>query len=104
MKDITPDVIHQFVRNVELFKDLTDSERELMAAAIEVREYPANSLLFEENSPRKRLYLVYTGEIELFKKTPFGEERRLAFFGRYDFLGEGALRDSSRYVILFIQY
>ena len=93
MKNITPDVIYQFVRNVELFNDLTESERELMAGAIEVREYPANTLLFEENSPRQRLYLVYNGEIELFKKTPFGEERRLAFFGRNDFLGEGALLD-----------
>jgi aspartate ammonia-lyase len=39
------------------------------------------------------LYLIYEGEIELFKRTAFGEERRLAFFQKLDFLGEGALLD-----------
>ena len=30
-------------------------------------------------------------KVKLFKKTPFGEEKRLSFFSKYDFLGEGFL-------------
>jgi aspartate ammonia-lyase len=85
--------IHQFLGQIQLFADLTDTERDLIADNLEVREYEPGALLFEENSPRLRLYLIYEGEIELFKRTAFGEERRLAFFQKLDFLGEGALLD-----------
>lgn len=85
--------IHQFLKQIQLFADLTDPERGLIADNLEVREYEPGALLFEENSPRLRLYLIYEGEIELFKRTAFGEERRLAFFQKLDFLGEGALLD-----------
>ncbi len=85
--------IHQFLKQIQLFADLTDPERDLIADNLEVREYEPGALLFEENSPRLRLYLIYEGEIELFKRTAFGEERRLAFFQKLDFLGEGALLD-----------
>ncbi|MCP4580755.1 MAG: aspartate ammonia-lyase [candidate division Zixibacteria bacterium] len=86
-------VIKEFIARVELFKDLDDTELKLFADNIEIMEVKPDSLLFEENSPRKYLYIIHSGEIELFKKTPYGEEKRLAFFGKYDFLGEGAVMD-----------
>ncbi len=85
--------IIDFLGRVELFKDLDSGELELFARHVETEEHGPDRLLFEENSPRKRLYIIRSGEIELFKKTPFGEEKRLAFFGECDFLGEGALMD-----------
>lgn len=86
-------IINRFIEQIELFKDLDEDERNLFAGNVEVMDFEPNTLLFEENSPRKRLFIIYSGEIELFKKTPFGEEKRLSFFGKYDFLGEGALMD-----------
>ncbi len=88
-----PEIINEFIKKVQLFDDLEDNERQLLAENMQMQEFEANSYLFEENSPRKNLYIIYSGEVELFKKTPFGEEKRLAFFGRYDFLGEGAFMD-----------
>ncbi|HEX2869307.1 MAG TPA: aspartate ammonia-lyase [Ignavibacteriales bacterium] len=88
-------VINEFIKEIELFKDLTEDERRLLSDEIEVRTYEANSIVFAENTPRKNLFIIYEGEIELFKKTPFGEEKRLSFFSKYDFLGEGALMDDS---------
>ena len=85
--------INSFIIKVKLFKDLNNKETKLIAENIEIIKLKPNDLLFEENSPRKNLHIIYKGEIELFKKTPFGEEKRLTFFREYDFLGEGALMD-----------
>lgn len=90
-----PGVIIEFLREIELFKNLTGEELSLISQSVEVRKYTANSLIFTENNPRKSLFIIYDGEVELFKKTPFGEEKRLSFFSKYDFLGEGALMDDS---------
>jgi len=85
--------IKEFIARVELFKDLGDDELDLIITSIEIKEFKSGTLLFEENSPRRFLYIIHSGEIELFKKTPYGEEKRLALFSKYDFLGEGALMD-----------
>jgi aspartate ammonia-lyase len=86
-------VINEFLRRIELFKGLDDNERALVAGLVEVREIEKSTLLFQENSPRENLFLIFEGEIELFKRSPYGEEKRLSFFGKYDFLGEGSLMD-----------
>jgi len=88
-------VIKDFLKNIELFYDLTEKEREFLAGNFEYRTYEQNSMLFVENNPRKNLFLIIEGEVELFKKTPFGEEKRLSFFNKYDFIGEGAFLDDS---------
>lgn len=88
-------VVKEFLKKIALFKELTDTELELVTNLIEIKTYENGSYLFYENNPRKNLFIIYEGEVELFKRTPFGEEKRLAFFSRYDFLGEGALLDDS---------
>lgn len=85
------EVIIEFLKKVELFKDLDTGERRLLTENIKVETFKPDQFLFKENAPRKYLFLIYNGEVELFKKTSLGEEKRLAFFGKYDFLGEGAL-------------
>jgi len=86
-------IITSFLKHIELFKDLSDSERELVAQKVQVRNIKADEFLFQENMLRKNLFLIYEGEVELFKKTSFGEEKRLTFFSKFDFLGEGSLLD-----------
>ncbi len=88
-----PSNIEQFVAKIELFSDLTADERELIARSAEVTQLDRGQFLFQENSPRKKLWMIYSGEVELFKKSPLGEEKRLTLFSKYDFLGEGALMD-----------
>ncbi len=84
--------IIEFLRQVELFRDLDKEELALFSEEITVKEYKARSLLFTENCPAgKYLYIIYNGEVELFKKTPYGEEKRLTFFGTHDFVGEGTM-------------
>jgi aspartate ammonia-lyase len=86
-------LIHEFIKEIGLFKGLNADELKLIAKNLETREFEPNSLLFTENSPRKHVYIIYNGEVELFKTSPYGEEKRLSFFRKYDFLSEGALMD-----------
>ncbi len=84
-----------FLKKIELFSDLDDVELQLVAVSFEEKHYQQNSLLFVENNIRKNLFIIVDGEVELFKRTPFGEEKRFYIFGKLDFLGEGALIDDS---------
>jgi aspartate ammonia-lyase len=87
--------VKNFLRKIELFKDLNDNECELLARNFEVQTFTQNSLLFVENNVREYLYIITDGEVELFKRTPFGDEKRLTIFSKFDFLGEGAFIDDS---------
>lgn len=87
-----PNEIKKFLKGVELFRDLNDEELDQFLGEIESKHFKANEFLFSENAPgHKFLYLIHAGEVELFKHTPYGEEKRLSFFGRFDFLGEGTM-------------
>lgn len=88
-------VINEFLKHIQLFKELNDVQLELICNKVKVENYSTNSLLFSENNIRKNLYLIYEGEVELFKRTPYGGEKRLSIFSKYDFIGEGALMDDS---------
>jgi aspartate ammonia-lyase len=85
--------VKECLGKVQLFKDLDEKERGIFSENVEILDLEANQLLFEENSLRKNLYIIHSGEIELFKKTPLGEKKRLALFRKNDFLGEGAFMD-----------
>ena len=85
----------EFIKGVDLFNSLNEIEKERLANHFEVKEYQQGAYLFKENSPRDVVYVIYEGEVELFKRTPFGEEKRLSFFRQYDFIGEGCLVDNS---------
>ena len=84
-----------FLKRNELFKDL--SEENLLTVIKELEEENLNTgrILFSENNNRNYMFLIIEGEIELFKTTPFGEEKRLSVFSESDFLSEGALMDDS---------
>ena len=87
--------IKKFLNGIELFQDLNESEKELIAKNFETHQFKAGELLFVENNPRENLYLIYEGEVGLFKKTTFGEEKRISIFTKMDFMGEGAFIDDS---------
>ena len=71
--------IIEFIKKIELLKELTNEELNLIASSLQEKTYKKDELLFRENNPRKDVYLIYEGEVELFKKTSYGEETRLSF-------------------------
>ncbi len=87
--------IKSFLAKIELFQGLNDEEMEIIASLSALVEYPKGKVLFEEYNPRKNVFLVYSGEIQLYKTTPFGEERHITQFEKYDFIGEASVVDNS---------
>lgn len=85
--------ITRFLSQVELFARLDEDERRLFAERGEVVEFGAGESVFEENDPRRCMWVLITGQIQLTKRTAAGQERRLSFFGAGDFIAEGALMD-----------
>ncbi len=85
--------LQAFLHEIELFKDLNANELNLFGRYLKEWHAPAYTHLFRENQPRKEFFLIFNGKVELYKTTPFGEEKRVALFDRGDFLGEGALLD-----------
>lgn len=80
-----------FLKKIELFKELSDNEIIKISELILPKNYQKGDYLFKENNRRTHLFFIYSGETELFKTTPFGEEKRVTFMGKYDFLGEAGL-------------
>ncbi len=88
-------LIIQFLKRVELFKDLTEEQLKQISEKVILEDFPAGRNIFSENNVRKNLFVIFDGEVELYKKSPYGAEKRLALFSKFDFLGEGALLDDS---------
>ncbi len=82
--------IRVFLKQVELFRELDSSELEALYRFTCEKIFPAGSLLFRENTPRSNIFVIYSGDVELFKSTTSGMEKRLTYFSRGDFLGEGS--------------
>lgn len=87
--------ISNFITEVQLFDSLNTDEIDLLAAKFSEKAIKQGAYLFKEGSEREAIFVIYEGEVELFTRTPFGEERRLSFFQKYDFIGEGSLIDNS---------
>ena len=85
----------EFVKKIELFKDLDPASLAVIAQNLEEKSYASGEMLFSENNPREEIVFIKTGRVLLFKKTPHGEEKTMSFFGAYDFLGEGAIIDDT---------
>ncbi len=87
--------LQNFLKEIELFSDFTNDEILILIEHLEERKFSAGEIIFNEDVSRQEIFLIYEGEIELFKTSPFGDERRLSYFKKYDFLGEGALMDDA---------
>lgn len=87
--------ILKFIKGIDLFFGMEDIELKSLVDSIEELTYEAGEMLFEENHPRKDIFIISKGQVELFKMTNIGQEKRLALFTPGDFLGEGAWNKTS---------
>ncbi len=87
--------INEFLHNIEFFEELSNDEFDVISKEVDVLRLPSNKIVFHEMENRDQIYMIYDGQVELFKKSPFGEEKKLSYFNRFDFIGEGGLIDNS---------
>ncbi|HVR38594.1 MAG TPA: DUF1003 domain-containing protein [Thermoanaerobaculia bacterium] len=78
---------------VKLFELLSDEDREAMAAVVDSVHVNAGQILFEAGHPGESLFVVRSGEIELFIRDNTGQKIVLTNAIESDLFGELALLD-----------
>jgi len=79
---------------VEFFRLLGDDDRRALAEVVDLVRLGDGETLFRAGEPGESLYLVRTGEVELFINDNVGQKITLDTAGPGDFFGEIALLDS----------
>jgi uncharacterized membrane protein len=83
----------QMLEGVELFDHLTEEDRQALAQVIDLRPVAKDATLFQAGEPGDSLYVVQSGEIELFIKDTAGQKIVLTVAGRGEVFGELSMLD-----------
>lgn len=83
----------ELLKDVPFFSLLDDDERALLAKRLDVIKEPKNKVLFNVGDPTGALYIVVSGEVELFFKNDVGERTVIETARSGDFFGEISMLD-----------
>ncbi|MBM3134764.1 MAG: cyclic nucleotide-binding domain-containing protein [Chloroflexi bacterium] len=81
------------IKQIPLFAPLHSTEIQYLAEILHESEVPAHTLLFREDEPGNRFYIIMDGQIEIIKALGTPDERLLAVRGAGEFFGEMSLLD-----------
>ena len=81
------------LKEVPLFQLLSESERVELAAQLEVVGFKAGEMVYHYGEPGDAIYVISSGEVELFFKNDTGERIVLERARRGDFFGELSMLD-----------
>jgi signal transduction histidine kinase/predicted CoA-binding protein len=84
----------EFLRNIPLFADLSDSDLEKLCKQSEEQYLKAGEMLFTEGSLGQNAYVIREGQIEIFKTTD-GREVQLAVRQPGEVIGEMSLLEAA---------
>lgn len=87
-------VDYERLKQISLFKELTDAELEIVMRKVFEKVYKKGSTLFVEGMTGEVLYIVTEGGVEVTKKTKGGGEIEVASLGPGEIVGEMSLIDS----------
>jgi len=89
-----PDPVeYEVLKDVILFKGMSDSELEVVSKKVFFKPYKKGSTLFVEGMPGEVLYIVAEGSVDIIKKTKDGD-KVIANLGKGEIVGEMSLIDS----------
>lgn len=75
------------------FKYVADMNLNAILKMCREERFPANTVIFQENTRGERLYFILEGKIKISKVTKYGAETVLAYLTKGDFFGEMELLD-----------
>lgn len=84
----------QFLRSLDIFKDLRDRELGYLVSALHSRTYREGEVIFVEGDIGRALFVLESGAVELTQPTADGKPRVLYQLKPGDFFGEMALLES----------
>jgi len=92
-KKITADQLS----HIAIFEGLTGDELEDIAASVEYKKVPENTVLFKENDLGKEIYIINSGRISIRKsnRKEHEKEEELVILGKGSIIGEMAALDGS---------
>lgn len=76
-----------------LFEMLSNQELEYVAELSRPRRFTAGQTVFEEGELGDSLYVIASGEVEVLRRAPAGEQRIIATLRAPEFFGEMSLID-----------
>src|SRR3954464_13179577 len=82
-----------FLSQIQLFTQLDDDERSVLAQAMHERTIEAGQKLFSAGEPGDSMFIVQSGAVELFVKDTAGQKIVLHTARVSDFFGELSLLD-----------
>ena len=85
--------MESFLRNVELFRDLTDEELHELAEWAAVRHYPRNSVVILAEEAGDDFFIIRSGQVKVSIVHEDGREIILSFLGEGEVFGELSLLD-----------
>lgn len=74
-------------------KYVADTNLNAILKMCKEERFPANTVIFQENTRGERLYLILEGRVKISKVTKYGAETILAYLGKGDYFGEMELLD-----------
>jgi len=83
-----------YLANIQMFELLNEGDRVALAAVVDELSVPAGHTLFQAGDPGDSLFIVRSGEIELFIKDTAGQRIVLTTSEAGDMFGELAMLDS----------
>jgi aspartate ammonia-lyase len=84
-----------FIKKLDFYKELSEDELNILAGKMKAETFKPGAFLFVEAGKRDGVFVIYSGEVELTKKNPKNEIKRLAWFSPGEMLGEGTFIDDS---------
>jgi CRP/FNR family cyclic AMP-dependent transcriptional regulator len=82
-----------FLRTVQLFSELEDSDLLKLEALGERKKYEEGSTILREGDPGSAMFVVITGKVKVVRIEEEGNEVILAILGEGEFFGEMAILD-----------
>ncbi|HDT12601.1 MAG TPA: cyclic nucleotide-binding domain-containing protein [Candidatus Marinimicrobia bacterium] len=90
--------IKDAIKNVNIFRNLTDKEISEVKNAVYNRTYKKGDYIFKQGHPGNGMYIILTGTIQIIQEKFIGDEKKeevLATLREGDFLGELSLLDEA---------
>src|SRR5688572_29354997 len=79
--------------DIKFFSLLDDEDFQMLGALVDTQTLPQGKTLFEKGDPGRSLYIVQSGEVELYLRAVTEEKIVLTVAGPGDFFGELSLSD-----------
>ena len=79
------------IKEVDLFKDLSDDELSRILYMAFVKDYETDLLLFNEGQEGNVMFIILSGEVQLFKKDKNNENKLILTLKDSEFFGEMSL-------------